>query len=99
MSHCKTQIFSLIGRRIVLRAPYAECTEGMIAEQIGPGRFGCYLQHPDGRVYMSGVKGRPVTVDLRRSEFILPPLPRSERRPTWLPDDFDGFVYADEPDF
>ena len=78
MSHCKTQIFSLIGRRIVLRSPHAECSEGVIAEQIGPGRFGCHLQHPDGRVYTSE-QGHPVTVDLRRSEFVLPPLPRSER--------------------
>jgi len=71
----------------------------MIAEQIGPSRFGCYLQHPDGHIYMSGEQGRPVTVDFRRSEFTLPPLPQSERQPTWLPDDSDGFVYDDEPNF
>lgn len=97
--HCKTRLFSLIGRRIVLHKPHAGCTEGMIAEQIGPARFGCYLQKPDGHMYMSGVEGRPVTVDLHRGEFKLPPLPRSERKPKWLPDDSEGFAYADEPNF
>jgi len=97
--HPKSRLFSLVGRRIVLHKPYNGCTEGMIAEQIGPARFGCHLQFPDGRVYMSGVVGRPVTVDFHRGEFKLPPLPRSEREPEWLSDYSDGFAYADVPNF
>jgi len=97
--HCKTQIFTLIGRAIVLHKPYAGCTDGVIEEQIGPARFGCFLQKPNGHLYMSGVVGRPVTVDFHRGEFKLPPLPRDERKPAWLPDDYDGFAYADEPNF
>jgi hypothetical protein len=46
--HIKTRLFSLVGRRIVLHKPYFGYTEGMIAEQIGPMRFGCYLQDPAG---------------------------------------------------
>lgn len=98
-THCKTQIFSLIGRRIVLHKPHAGCIEGVIVERIGPARFGCHLQKSDGHLYMSGVTGRLVTVDLHRGEFKLPPLQRDERKPLWLPGDYDGFVYADEPDF
>lgn len=97
--HCVTQIFTLIGRRIVLHEPYYGYTEGMIAEKIGPARFGCFLQKSTGEVYMSGVAGRPVTVDFHRGEFVLPPLPRSKRQPVYLPDDSDGFAYADEPNF
>lgn len=97
--HTKTRLFSLVGRRIVLHKPYNGCYEGMIAEQIGPARFGCHLQFPDGHVYMSGVVGRPATVDFHRAEFILPPLPRSERQPLWLDDDSEGFAYADIPNF
>lgn len=97
--HIKTRLFSLAGRRIVLHKPYNGCTEGMIVEQIGPARFGCHLQFPDGHVYMSGVAGRPVTVDFHRAEFKLPPLPQSERRPLWLDDDSEGFTYADIPNF
>ena len=82
-----------------MHKPHAGCIEGMIVEKIGPARFGCYLQQPNGHVYMSGVVGRPVTVDLHRGEFVLPPLPRDERKAVRLPDDFDGFAYADEPDF
>jgi len=97
--HLKSRLFSLVGRRIVLHKPYNGCTEGMIAEQIGPARFGCYLQFPNGHIYMSGMVGRPVTVDFHRSEFKLPPLPRRERLLEWLSDDFDGFAYADIPNF
>jgi len=95
--HVKTRLFSLVGRRIVLHTPYYDCTEGMIAEQIGPARFGCYLQFPDGHVY--AVAGRPVTVDFHRAEFKLSPLPRSERQPLRLADDSDDFAYADIPNF
>ena len=97
--HCKTQTFSLIGRRIILNKPYCGCTEGMIAEKIGPARFGCFLQRPDGTLYMSGVVGRPTTVDFHRGEFVLPPRPRAVRKAVRLPNDSDGFAYADEPDF
>jgi len=98
-AHCKTRLFSLIRRRIVLHKPYNGCTEGVIVEQIGPARFGCNLQFPDGRVYMSGVPGQPVTVDFHRAEFKLPPLHRNGRAPLWLSNDYDGFVYADVPNF
>ncbi len=97
--HTKTRLFSLVGRRIVLHKPYFGYTEGMIAEQIGPARFGCHLQNPAGEVYMSGVAGRPITVDFHRAEFALPPLPQSERQPLWLDDDSEGFAYADIPNF
>lgn len=97
--HCKTQTFTLIGRRIVLNKPYAGFTEGRIVEKIGPARFGCRLQRPDGTMYTSGEAGRPVTVDFHRGEFALPPRPHAARRAVWLTDDSDGFAYADEPDF
>ena len=92
MSHTKTRIFTLIGRRIVLHEPYHGTTEGVIVEKIGPARFGCHLQKSDGNL-------RPITVDFHRAEFKLPPLPRSERQPPRLSDDSDGFAYADEPNF
>lgn len=97
--HVKTRLFSLVGRRIVLHRPYNGCTEGVIAEQIGPARYECYLQFPDRHIYLSGVAGRPVTVDFHRAEFTLPPLPRSERPSLWLDDDSEGFAYADKPNF
>lgn len=97
--HTKTRLFSLVGRRIVLHKPYNGCTEGMIAEQIDPAHFGCYLQFPDGHAYTSGVAGRPVIVDFHRAEFKLPPLPRSKRQPLRLDDDSEGFAYADVPNF
>ncbi len=90
--HCKTRLFSLIGRRIVLHTPHAGCTEGIIVEKIGSARFGCHLRESGSRLY------RLVTVDLHRREFKLPPLPREERKAIWL-SDYDGFVYADEPNF
>lgn len=49
--HPKSQLFSLIGRRIVLHKPHNGYTEGVIAEQIGPARFGCHLQNAQGDVY------------------------------------------------
>lgn len=95
--HCKTQIFSLIGRRVQLNQPYRTVAigrepmqrhlSGVIVEQLGPARFGLHLDD------------YAPTVDFHRGEFTLPPLPKSERQPTWLPDNFDGFVYADEPNF
>lgn len=96
--HCKTQLFTLIGRRIVLHRPHAGCTEGVIVEKIGPARFGCHLQHPNGHPYKPAATGCGV-VDFHRSEFKLPPLPRDERPPVFLEDDSDGFAYADEPNF
>jgi len=98
--HCKTQTFSLIGRRISLLKPYSGCTDGMIVEKIGPARFGCYLQQPDSHfLRMSGEAGRPTTVDFHRAEFALLPRLRAERMPVYLPADSDGFAYADEPNF
>ncbi len=97
--HVKTQIFSLIGRHIVLHKPYNGYTEGMITEKIGPARYGCFLQKPTGEVYMSGEVGRPVTADFHRGEVVLPPLPKNRRKAVRLPDDSDGFAYANEPNF
>jgi hypothetical protein len=104
MSHVKTQLFSLVGRRIVLHVPYYGYTEGIIAEHIGGARFGCYLSNPAGEVYghtthKSKGSNRPITVDFHRGEFILPPLPRYKRDLTRLPDDSEGFAYADIPNF
>lgn len=100
--HAKTRIFSLIGRRIRLHVPYYTYVafgkkmigfqDDIIMEQLGPARFGLHL---DGYVH----NGEPIAVDFHRAEFKLPPLPRSERRSEWLPDDYDGFAYADEPNF
>lgn len=100
--HCKTRLFSLIGRRIRLHKPYHAYAaldepmvgfqDGAIVEQLGPARFGLHL---DGYTR----NGESITVDFHRGEFKLPPLPREERRPEWLPDDYDGFVYADELNF
>ena len=98
MSHSKSQLFTLIGRRIVLHKEYCDCTEGMIVEKIGPARYGCHLQRADGTLYILGT-GRPATVDFRRDEFKLPPLPRQERKPPRLSDESEGFAYADVPDF
>lgn len=50
----------LIGRRIVL-----DGRDGTIVEVIGNMRFGAHI---DGYTH----QGVPITVDVRRSEFILP---------------------------
>jgi hypothetical protein len=100
--HSKSHLFSLVGRRVRLHKPYYAYAaldeslqgfqDGTIVEQIGPARFGLHL---DGYTR----NDEPITVDFHRAEFKLPPLPRSEREPVWLDDDFDGFVYADVPTF
>jgi len=76
MSHCKTQIFSLIGRRVQLHRPYPTIAigrermqkhrSGVIAEQLGPALFGLHLD------------GYAPTVNFHREEFTLLPLPQSE---------------------
>lgn len=95
--HVKTQTFSLIGRRIILHEPYRGCTEGMIIGSFGPTCFSCYLQRLDGTLYRSG-DGLTI-VNFHRGEFVLPPRPHAKRRGVYLPDDSDGFAYADEPNF
>lgn len=99
--HVKTQIFTLVGRRIVLQKPFAGFAEGVIKEQVGTAHFECFLRMPSRELHTHRKDHRlvPATVILHRGDFILPPLPRSDRRPVFLPDDSDGFAYADQPDF
>jgi len=93
LSHTKTQLFSLEGRRIHLLEPYLGYYGGTIRKQTGPGSFTVDLDKPTDPTD----PGMPI--HLYRCEFRLPPLPQEQRRPHWLPDDFDGFVYADVPNF
>ena len=91
--HAKLRLFSLVGRRIVLNVPYHDCyITGVIVEQIGPAQFSCRLKS-------NGLPPPTIPVNFHRSEFCLPPLPRIERRPEYLDENYDGFVYADNPDF
>lgn len=97
--HIKTQIFTLVGRHIVLHEPYAGCIRGTIIKQMGKARFECLLWTPTKKILTHRKENRPVSLILHRGDFILPPLPRSDRWPVFLPDDSDGFTYADQPDF
>lgn len=81
--HCRSKLFSLVGREILL--PDCKIT-GWILEHLPKMFFRIQLESGNIEVY-------------HRSEFNLLPLPRDQRRPEWLDDDFDGFVYANEPRF
>jgi hypothetical protein len=76
--HLKSQLFSLIGRKVITRG--SNPVEGVIlAKGLGCSRY--LVSTPAGE----GWHGRAM--------FTLPPLPKSERAPLWLPDDSAGFAY------
>ena len=86
MSHIKSQLFSLIGRKVRIIDPIQSCKEfGVIVSKEEGMRFG--VAYGDTVHYYD------------RSEFILPPLRRGERWPIYLEDDYDGFVYSDVENF
>jgi hypothetical protein len=79
--HVKTQLFSLVGRRVILS--WHVCQHGIILKQLGPALFSV---QPD----------KQMPLILRRGDFILPPLPHDERRAYWLSGDSEGFAYGPE---
>jgi len=81
MSHPKSKLFSLVGRPVILTHEYYPDTPGIITAK-ATGRMWFLIQLASGS-----------TIWFARSEFKLPPLPREQRRPERLEDDFDGFVY------
>ncbi len=78
MSHCRTQIFSLVGRHILI-PPDKHGT--ILSKKVGRMCFGVKLDGVNGITWMN------------RCEFLLPPLPKHMREPEFLSDNFDGFVY------
>ncbi len=88
MPHLVTQIFSLVGRKIVLHRAYKGRRKGAIIRELSSMRFIC-LMYPDEVFF----------VNAHRSEFKLPPLARDLRRSVRLPDDSEGFAYEGNPNF
>ena len=96
MSHIVTQIFSLVDREIILHKPHHLYSRGWITNQMGMW-FNCILKKTDGKYTY-----QCINVILHRSEFILPPMSQEFGRGIrliLLPDDSDGFAYADVPNF
>jgi len=58
----------LIGRTIRLNTPHSGRTRGTIVEYLGGSRFGIHLDY-----YRNPHSGEPITVDVHRGEFQLPP--------------------------
>ncbi len=90
--HCRSRLFSLIGRPVRLQSPITIDGEsvffGIIVSKIEHRmRFGVRLNDTDTIIYLD------------RAEFILPPLQLIDRQPEWVSDNFEGFVYANVEGF
>ena len=89
--HIKSQLFTLIGRQIILNKDVtgwiSSVRSGRIVEKLSGMTFGVTFAEFEGVYYFD------------RSEFVLPPLRRGLRWPIYLEDDYDGFVYADVEGF
>jgi hypothetical protein len=85
--HCRSRLFSLIGRPVVLNDDWNDY----------PGKpinlHGVIIEKKPGKMrFLIDFGGHAIWYD--RADFKLPPLHPLDRPPEWLRDNFDGFVYA-----
>ncbi|MFA5344786.1 MAG: hypothetical protein WC315_00725 [Candidatus Omnitrophota bacterium] len=78
--HCRTRIFSLIGRPVILTHEYYPNKPGVIVAKGKGMNFRIRLD--------SGSE-----IWFARADFKLPPLPPEQRRPEWVSDYSSGFDY------
>ena len=85
--HCRSRLFSLIGRPVVLNDYWNEYPGEPI------NLHGVIIEKKPGKMrFLIDFDGHATWFD--RADFKLPPLPAEQRRPEWVSDNFPGFVYA-----